>query len=351
MPQVDLEAFVSSVCAGGSDRKIACESTLSDDPTTRPYNNNSAVSPTDFPPESYFLSKDAQLEWLSDNAFFDRKDSQRGNSAILNSNPNSTSSSQRFLLKSKASIIGLPKPQKTCFNEAKHHRRNKNRVILKRVGSRIKTDISLLEPSSPKVSCIGKVRSRRERSRRHRQKSGRADPLKEKPDRVKKPGFLATFRAILRIGGGCKDVSAPPSRTHDIRSRLPPKNVEKSSLDGGEPVVPGLGGMTRFASGRREDLLGRCWRGATSAMFVGSSYSVSSPRVKNRIVNWLSCLSYCGTRFWLCCGFWKVVGADVALKHGNAIVFCIVNVIFQYLYFCVVKQYVFVVMFVFLWKI
>ncbi|KFK36516.1 hypothetical protein AALP_AA4G134300 [Arabis alpina] len=258
MPQVDLEALVSSVCAGSSDRKIACETTFSDHQPTRPaYSNyNDYVGS---PPESYFLAEDAHFEWLNNNAFFDRQDSQRGNSTILNSNPNSNPNSQRFLLKSKASIIGLPKPQKTCFNEAKQHRRSKNKkVILKRVGSRIKTDISLLEPTSPKVSCIGKVRSRRERSRRHRQKSVRVEPLKEKVNRVKKPGFLASFRAILKIGGGCKDVSAPPSRTKDIRSRLPVDKVEKSSIHGGEPVVPGLGGMNRFASGRRPDSFGGC---------------------------------------------------------------------------------------------
>ncbi|CAF2292467.1 unnamed protein product [Brassica napus] len=101
MPQDDPEAFV---CAGGFDGKIAYEeSTFADDPKTRPY--NSAASPADFPPESYFLSKDAQLEWLTDNAFFDRRESHRGNSVNnINSNP----SSQRY---SKASIIGLPKPQ------------------------------------------------------------------------------------------------------------------------------------------------------------------------------------------------------------------------------------------------
>ncbi|KAF8109010.1 hypothetical protein N665_0104s0316 [Sinapis alba] len=241
MPQVDLEAFV---CSGGSDRKITCESTFTDDddPETRPYNNNnnSAASPTDFPPESYFLSKDAQHEWFTDNAFFDRKESHRGNSSvnIINSNTNS----QRY---SKASIIGLPKPQDTCLNEAKQRRNvgkadiNKTRVFLKRVGSRTKTDISQLEPSSPKVSCMGRVRSKRERSR---QKSVRP----EKSNRVKKPGFMASFRAIFRIGGGCKH--APSRGTHeDIRSRLPPENVE--------PVATGLG---RFASGRRGDLLGGC---------------------------------------------------------------------------------------------
>ncbi|KAL0896916.1 hypothetical protein Bca101_080877 [Brassica carinata] len=246
MPQVDLEAFV---CSGGSEGKIACESTFPDDPGTRPYynnNNNFAASPTDFPPESYFLSKDARLEWLTDNAFFDRRESHRGNSLVnTNSNPNSNPSSQRY---SKTSIIGLPKPQNTCLNEAKQRRnvgkndKNKNSVFLKRVGSRTKsTDLSQLEPSSPKVSCMGRVRSKRERSRR--QKSVRP----EKPNRVKKPGFLASFRAIFCIRDGCKLASSRGAH-EDIRSRLPKEKVE--------PVATGLGGMTRFASGRRGDLLG-----------------------------------------------------------------------------------------------
>ncbi|XP_010505155.1 PREDICTED: uncharacterized protein LOC104782039 [Camelina sativa] len=269
MHQVDLESFVSSVCVGGSDhRKIACETLAPDEPTIPPYYSNSAVSPNDFPPQSYFLSNDAdQLEWLSGNAYFDRQDSQRGNSGILNPNQQHTNtSSQRFLLKSKASIIGLPKPQNTCFNEAKqrrHHGGKKNKVVLRRVGSRTKTDsTSVREPSSPKVSCIGTVRSRRERSRRmQRQKSNRVEPT----NRVKKSGFMASFRAIFRIKGGCKDVSArgshgASSRKQDIRNRLPKEAVAKSSSsgDGGEQVVvpvPGLGGMTRFASGRRADLL------------------------------------------------------------------------------------------------
>ncbi|CAH8358160.1 unnamed protein product [Eruca vesicaria subsp. sativa] len=257
MPQVDLESLVSSVCSGGSDRKITCESTYVNDTETKPYYNNTSASPTDFPPESYYITKDApQLEWLTDNAFFDRKESQRGSSANISSNPNSNPSSQRFLLSSKASIIGLPKPQDTCLNEAKQRRnggkkKEKNRVFLKRVGSRIKSDPSQLEPSSPKVSCTGRVRSRRERSRRmRRQKSVRP----EKANRVKKPGLLASFRAIFRSRGGCKDGThtTPVMARDDIRSRLPVEEVEPVV------VVPGLGGMNRFASGRRGDLLGGC---------------------------------------------------------------------------------------------
>ncbi|XP_010515744.1 PREDICTED: uncharacterized protein LOC104791525 [Camelina sativa] len=282
MPQV-----VSSVCTGGSDRKISCETLAvadgnnNEDSTHDPKIRPVSISSVDFPPESYSLSKEEQLEWLNDNAFLERKESQKRNSSTPNQNPNPNSSSQRVSLKSKASIIGLPKPQKTCFNEAKK-RRNcriaRTLMIPKRIGSRLKSDPSLPEPSSPKVSCIGRVRSKRDRSRRiQRQKSG---SFKDKPVRVKKPGFFASLRAIFRTGGGCKDVSAhaprkdavvptparvSARRSTDIRGRLPPEEVSptrnstgsRRSLDcgGDEPVLPGLGGMTRFTSGRRPDLL------------------------------------------------------------------------------------------------
>ncbi|KFK34519.1 hypothetical protein AALP_AA5G156500 [Arabis alpina] len=279
MPQVDL---VSSVC---SDRKIACETlAVADDDKDSTHDPIiTAATPMDFPPESYSLSKEAQIEWFNENAFFERKESQKGSSYSSSApNPNPNSSSHRISLKSKASIIRLPKPQKTCFNEAKK-RRNcriaRTLMIPKRIGSRLKSDPSS-EPSSPKVSCIGRVRSKRDRSRRmQRQRSGRTDSFKDKPVRVKKPGFFASFRAIFRTGGGCKDLSAteahaprrevatPARRSTDIRGRLPPGDVGKSSspprmstgstrsVDGGEPVLPGLGGMTRFTSGRRPDLL------------------------------------------------------------------------------------------------
>ncbi|CAN8279012.1 unnamed protein product [Cochlearia groenlandica] len=278
MPQVDLETFVSSVCSGGSDRRIACEP-LADDPITRPV-SISAANPIDFPPESYSLSKEAQIEWLNENAFLERKESQKGNSSSA-----TNSNSQRISHKSKTSVIRLPKPQKTCFNEVKPNRRNcriaKTLMIPKRFGSRLKSDPSLSDPSSPKVSCIGRVRSKRDRSRRlQRQKSGRTGSFKDKPVRVKKPGFFGSLKAIFRTGGGCKDLSAnaahapprrdvetPARRSTDIRCRLPPEEVEKASpprnsigsrksVDGVEkPVLPGLGGMTRFASGRKPDLL------------------------------------------------------------------------------------------------
>ncbi|CAF1855208.1 unnamed protein product [Brassica napus] len=231
--------------------------------------SDSAASPIDFPQESYSLSKEAQLEWFNENAFFERKESQKGNCFPAQST-NTNSSSQMISLKSKTSVIRLPKPQKTCFNEVKK-RRNcriaKTLMIPKRFGSLLKSDPSLSEPGSPKVSCIG---------RRH--KSVRTDSLKDKPVMVKKPGFFASVRAIFRTGGGCKSLTAsgvhapykeaiaPSRRSSDIRGQLPPEEDEKSSpprmstgsrkyIDGEEPVLPGLGGMTRFTSGRIPDLL------------------------------------------------------------------------------------------------
>lgn len=341
MPQV-----VSSVCAGGSDRKISCE-TLADDneDSTHEKIQPVSISAVDFPPESYSLSKEAQLEWLNENAFFERKESQKRNSSApnpnSNSNPNSNpnTSSQRISLKSKASIIRLPKPQKTCFNEAKK-RRNcriaRTLMIPKRIGSRLKSDPSLSEPSSPKVSCIGRVRSKRDRSRRmQRQKSGRTDSFKEKPVRVKKPGFFASFRAIFRTGGGCKDLSAsgvhaprrdavtPPRvsvrRSTDIRGRLPPESDQprdstgsRRSFDGGEPVLPGLGGMTRFTSGRRPDLLVDVWRGVTCGVYGGTGVSGGAQlwrKNKDRdwFVSFLGPMSVCIFEKSLVMMTWRVV--------------------------------------------
>ncbi|CAH8308672.1 unnamed protein product [Eruca vesicaria subsp. sativa] len=258
MPQVVLETLV----------KIACETLADDnkdtvhDPMIRP------VTPIDFPPESYSLSKEAQLEWFNENAFFERKESQKGNSFPAQ---NTSSHSQKIPLKSKTSVIRLPKPQKTCFNEAKKRRDcriARTLMIPKRFGSLLRSDPSFSEPGSPKVSCIGRVRSKRERSRRmQRDKSGRTDSFKDKPVLVKKSGFFAIFRAIFRTGGGCKSLTASGAHAPDRDKITLPGEIEKSSptrmsagsrksIDGGEPVLTGLGGMMRFTSGRRPDLLG-----------------------------------------------------------------------------------------------
>lgn len=281
MPQVDLETLVSA-CAGGvgsMDRKIACE-TLADDAKNPPEGDKDVQElevPPDFPPESFWLSKDAEFDWFDRNAFYERKESQKGNSNSMNLNtsinPGSNSNSQRFSknLKSKAAIIGLPKPQKPVFVDAKNRKCGNPRLFPpKRSGSVGKSDGPMIEPSSPKVSCMGRVRSKRDRKRRlkkNRQRSQRSsevDSEKAKPvERSgKKTGFFASFRAIFRTG--CREKPAQASVRHTERSESPPRDNEwrtvrdlhapsSESLPRRSVEIepPGLGGLNKFASGRR----------------------------------------------------------------------------------------------------
>ncbi|KAM2104564.1 hypothetical protein ACFX1R_015150 [Malus domestica] len=277
MPQVDLETLVSA-CAGGSmDRKIACE-TQADAFTAghdRPEEDadEPQVAP-DFPPESFWLSKDAEYDWFDRNAFYERKDSTKGNSNASHSNSNS----QRFSknLKSKAAIIGLPKPQKHNYADQKNRRHSKagnTRLFPKRTGSVGKSDAPMIEPSSPKVSCMGRVRSKRDRKRRFRNRHGSsAETSMEKSVKPvaerRKLGFFASFRAIFRHGGHReKSAKSPfaedsPPRNSSVmstsraRDRAAADDFDALSIDSTprysvESEPPGLGGMKRFVSGRR----------------------------------------------------------------------------------------------------
>lgn len=304
MPQVDLETLVSA-CAGAScDRKIACETIAAAIANSEHHHlpDDSDTDPPDLPPESFWLSKDAELDWFDRNAFIERKDSAKGNSINLNThinpghNPN-PSNSQRFSasLKAKPSIFSLPKPQNSCFVDAKNRRACKlgsTRLFPRRSGSSGKSESALVEPSSPKVSCMGRVRSKRDRNKRlkNRQKAAKSheperkcrnsESKTERQDSGNKTGFLSSIRAIFRSGhrqsqlqkrsqsrkkdddassGGVLSTIAAV-RTSDIRDRLPARDRDaltnkshsvKPVETGAEPA--GLGGMTRFSSGRRSD--------------------------------------------------------------------------------------------------
>ncbi|XWS66666.1 hypothetical protein CRYUN_Cryun05aG0220200 [Craigia yunnanensis] len=278
MLQGNLETLVYVRAGGPCDNKIVYETlatTEADDHLHTAEKHGQEEIPPDFPPESFWLSKDAELDWFDRNAFYERKDSQKGNSVSnstnLNPNLNSNSNSQRFSLrKSKASIIGLPKPQKSCFVETKNRKNTKpgnTRLFPKRSGS-VKSDPSVVEPSSPKVSCMGRVRSKRDRNRRlkkNRQKSAEVETVKEKATR-KRSGFFSSFRSIFRSNGKGLELHAlplapSPPRNSDIRSRLPPADRDATSIEHeiaeNETVVEAasLGGMKRFASGRRSEPL------------------------------------------------------------------------------------------------
>lgn len=271
MPQVDLETLVSACAGGGSDRKITCETLAAAAADDLPVKDDVVVRdadvPPDFPPESFWLSKDAELDWFDRNAFFERKDSTRGisNSTNLNQNPNSNSSSQRFSVKvKKASLLGLPKTQKANYIDATKRRNNKPtnvKLFPKRSSSAGKAAVSMLEPSSPKVSCMGRVRSKRGR-RRSRDVSGKREKSVDKPRSLgdkRKKGFCSRVLSIFISGRHDRKAFRPeiekieeestveetPRTSVTVRMREFPVGVEPAS----EP--PGLGGLNKFASGRR----------------------------------------------------------------------------------------------------
>lgn len=232
-----------SVCTGvSSDRKVACESTADDPPPP----------PEDFPPESFWLSKDAEFDWFDQNAFYERNESLKANSNPTHPNPNLVSSSQRYSIsvRMKPSFIGLPQTQKTNYIESTKNRK-KNckpanvRLFPKRTGSMGKPAVQLAEPSSPKVSCMGRVKSKRKNRKRgepvekYRAGGGQSKGICKQ--------FLSMFRSHRR---------SEPAITHnepkpvDFCSRMK-VTVRTGSEPESEPEPPGLGGMKRFASGRR----------------------------------------------------------------------------------------------------
>ncbi|KAK4419390.1 hypothetical protein Salat_2351900 [Sesamum alatum] len=275
MPQVDLETLVTACAGGGTDRKIACETLADDDPQKNDVvpDDDAPEVPPDFPPESFWLSKDAEYDWFDRNAFYERKESTKGNSNSTNLNPHvnpsSNSNSQRLSanLKSKASIIGLPKTQKTLDSKRRTCKPPNIRLFPKRPESVGKSTAPVAEPGSPKVSCMGRVRSKRGRRRSNSVKRREKPALEKSSSRSEKQktGFCAKVMSMFRSKKGQKKPARSGSRkvAEDQIMEEPPVVVEPqrksvSTRARGIPVSaepaaepPGLGGMKRFASGRR----------------------------------------------------------------------------------------------------
>ncbi|MCL7042466.1 hypothetical protein MKW94_001177 [Papaver nudicaule] len=236
--------------------------------------STSEQQPPDFPAESFYLSKEEEFDWVDRNAFYERKDSTKGkpnssstttnthhNHSHSHSHSSTSASSQRFSLKSKSSIIGLPKaPQNTCkFRHTSNGKAPTNvRFFPKR--SRSKSSVQDAEPSSPKVSCIGRVRSRRQRLRQlSRQRSATTTVTAVKQSKSK---FWMSFKSVLCLR--CRDNRAVniadggSTETASTSSKKSEKRKSSSSSNCTSTVAEphGMNDLKRFASGRRYDSLG-----------------------------------------------------------------------------------------------
>ncbi|PIN07281.1 Calcium/calmodulin-dependent protein kinase [Handroanthus impetiginosus] len=270
MPQIDPEAL----SGGGNDGKIdsgtAPEGAAAAENDAIRGDYDAADLDPDFPPESFWLSKDAEYDWFDRNALYERKDSGKGNSNSTNANPsinpNSNPNTHRFSvsLKSKPSVIGLPKTQKAAFVDPMRRtcKPANIRLFPKRSESAGKSTVPVAEPGSPKVSCMGRVRSKRCRRRSNslKRKEKTVEKLRS-DDEKKKTGFYSKVMRMFGSKKGHKKAARSGSRKSVEEKPMVVEPQRKSvSLNvpvGGETVAepPALGGLNRFASGRRSG----CW--------------------------------------------------------------------------------------------
>ncbi|KAJ0973406.1 hypothetical protein J5N97_021365 [Dioscorea zingiberensis] len=237
MPQVDLETLV----CGGGDGRVACETVVSGAPP------DPVPDDPDLPAESFEVAIGDEIDWVDLNAVYERDDSTKGNTnpkSQLSSAPPTgerrRSNSQRFSgnLKPKAPIIGLPNKLQYSGYLGRSTRRAPNGRIFPKKGG--KASVPEHEPGSPKVSCIGKVLSERERERCRirRRKSG-------EDRRGSGKGFWSWLLCCVSADRGtaveCVEEESP------ARSGNLPVPARRSSA----AEAPGLGAMKRFSSGRR----------------------------------------------------------------------------------------------------
>lgn len=237
MPQVDLARGGS-----GGDGRVTCETLFHSS------SDDEAPPPPDQPVPSFYLSKEQEFDWVDRNAYYERKESHKGSTP----NPNQKLHSKRFSSSARtkpSTLIGLPTPQTSNFHDPKNRRTGKAgtaRFFPKRLGSAGKFSLRLTEPSSPTVSCMGKVRSNRCKWK----------PGNNNVSKPKKTGFWSSFKQIFKFGSQKKHAvevdRAPEKSTRSRKDRMEKSVIGEKREE--EPVnPPGLGGMNRFVSGRRSD--------------------------------------------------------------------------------------------------
>ncbi|XP_039156146.1 serine/arginine repetitive matrix protein 2-like [Eucalyptus grandis] len=258
MPQVDLEALVSACAGGARDGKISCETVGGGGGGGRREDED----PPDLP-DSVLLSKDAEFDWFDRNAFYERRDSTKANSSpaaasnpILSSptNSNSRRSSNNFKSRRRSSASRSRRARASSTPEPAPLQGGRRRGVLpEAVGIGRQGRSPAVEPSSPKVSCMGRVRSKRKRT------GGRGATSRLKGA---EPGCSRASSRYWEPAAGIGRRSWPTCRgrrrpapgreeapTGERRGR---STSDPPAAEGGEPPS-GLGGVKRFRSGRRPD--------------------------------------------------------------------------------------------------
>ncbi|KAL6595569.1 hypothetical protein ACP70R_047909 [Stipagrostis hirtigluma subsp. patula] len=199
------------------------------------------------PPESTRLRIGDEVAWSDVSGVYDREDSLKENTnpkCLPKNHPApAAGASQRFsggLKPAAAHIIGLPGKLGGGGACARRHHHPPPAMFPKKAktgGGGRAAKPAVPEPGSPKVSCIGKVLSDRERARRFRP-----------PGATRAPGCCGGLGFLMRRSRSRRVDQSPPPPP------LPPAARWRETTDAGAEapaVAPALGGMRRFASGRR----------------------------------------------------------------------------------------------------
>ncbi|PWA54868.1 hypothetical protein CTI12_AA306010 [Artemisia annua] len=171
------------------------------------------------PPDSFWLSKDSEFDWFDRNAFLERLPKTQKNTHVDMGRRSCKPANTRLFPKQKSTGGRGP----------------------------------VAEPSSPKVSCIGRVRSKRCPNRRKPAGSVAQPVIQEKGE---KTGFMSRITGLFH--GSKKRKSKSKAKVNEQLEKensysrrnnvtVKPVNSEPES----PPEPPVLGGMNRFASGRR----------------------------------------------------------------------------------------------------
>ncbi|CAO2182259.1 unnamed protein product [Urochloa humidicola] len=237
MPQVDLESLVCGVSvAGAGDRKVSCETVIAGGSgDASPPRMPPPPPDPDFPPDSITIPIGDEAAFADLNPIYERDDSTKGSTnpkfaAAVVANPviaaKTRSNSTRVAGAPPAAaagttFFGLPAKIRPPFSR---RRPAQGRILSdKRSGSG--GGDGEVEPRSPKVSCIGKVLSDRER---HGRRSSRR----------RRRGWWHGVAAMFRCDG-CGRAPGGASRKTTLED------------DDGDEPQPGISGMRRFKSGRR----------------------------------------------------------------------------------------------------
>ncbi|KAM3333930.1 hypothetical protein ACQJBY_028789 [Aegilops geniculata] len=274
MPQVDLESLVcGGAGAGAGDRKVSCETVIagsdSGDGASPPRRVPPPPPPPDhdFPPESITIRIGDDAAFSELNPIYERDDSTKGSTNPKSSaagggacNPvplKARSNSTRIAgapAAGTATFFGLPARIRPAFTRRQP---SQGRILPdKRSGGTGE------EPRSPKVSCIGKVLSDRERCGRRRQRR-----------------WWRGVAAVFRCGGGCASRGVGGGAGKKMA-------LEESEYDEEEKEAS-VAAMRKFKSGRRAATWGEeALAAAAAEAFSGETAAEEKKHESHETEHW-----------------------------------------------------------------